>query len=74
MKGISAMSSKTEAQWEAERDAETLARAAEIKSDKKRMAAASKAAKKMVDDAAARAKAMKQIARKAPKQVKRGKK
>lgn len=60
----------TEKDWQAQDDANTLARAAEIKADKARMAKASQAAKKLVEEAAARAKAMKQIARTS----KRGKK
>lgn len=72
------MMTKSDAQWEAQNDAETLARAAEIKADKKRMAAASSAAKKMVDEAAMRAKAMKRIAgsskKSASKPIKKGKK
>ena len=68
---LSVMTS-SDAEWRAQSDAETLARAAEIKADKARMAKASAAAKKMVDEAAARAKAMKQIAKSGPK--KKGKK
>lgn len=60
-------------QWQAQNDAETLARAAEIKADKKRMAKASQAAKKLVDEAAARAKAMKQIAKVKPNASKKRK-
>lgn len=57
---------KTDAEWEAQGDAETLARAAEIQADKKRLKRAAKAAKSMVSDAQTRAKAMKRIAKKAP--------
>ena len=56
---------KSEKDWEAESDANTLARAAEIQADKKRLAAAAKAAKGMVEEASTRAKAMKRIAKKA---------
>lgn len=60
---------KSEKDWQAENDAETLARAAEIKADKKRMSAAASAAKKMVDDAAVRTKALKRVARTSPKKT-----
>ena len=60
-------------QWMAREDAETLARAAEIRADKARMAKAALAAKQLVDKASARAKAMKRIARAKPA-IKKGKK
>lgn len=56
---------KSDEAWQAESDAETLARAAEIQADKKRLKKAAKAAKSMVSDAQIRAKAMKRIAKKA---------
>lgn len=46
-----AIAEKTDAEWQAEQDARTLADAQEIKSDPKRAARALKAAKKMVTDA-----------------------
>lgn len=64
MKVSSAMP-KSEAQWQAEDDANTLARAAEIQGNKKRLSAAAKAASKMVDEAQTRVTAMKRISKKA---------
>ncbi len=52
--------------WEAESDAHTLAQAEAIKADKRRMGRAAKAAKKLADEQAEKAKAMKKIARKSP--------
>lgn len=62
--------------WEAECDARTLAEAETIRSDKKRMSAAAKAAMKMGNDAEKNAQALKAVAaKKLPQSVlkKRGK-
>lgn len=50
--------SKQDREWQAEEDAHTLARAAEIKRDKRRAARAVKAAKKKAADAAKEVKAV----------------
>lgn len=55
--------SREEESWRAESDAETLARAAEIKADKARMAKAAAAAQKMLKDAKTRASAMARISK-----------
>lgn len=49
--------------WEAEMDAETLARAEEIKADQKRMTAATKAAEKKLKDKQAQVDGLKKIVR-----------
>ena len=61
------MSVKTEAQWQAEYDADTLARAEMIKSDPKRLAAASKAAAAKVEKEKKEAAAMAKVAKIATK-------
>ena len=53
--------------WQARCDASTLAEAKTIMTDPKRLTAAAKAAKKLADDKHEEAKAMSQVARKAPK-------
>jgi hypothetical protein len=53
---------ETEAEWQAEDDARALAQAEEIKSDKPRMDKARDAAKKMADEEAERARAMRKVA------------
>lgn len=68
-----AIKNMTEKDWQAQDDANTLARAAEIQADKTRMAAASKAAKSMVTEVTARAKAIKRIASKSKSKPKRSK-
>ena len=57
----------SEREWQAESDARTLAEAAVIKKDKKRVGAAKKKAKKMAVEKKQEAVAMAQVARKAPK-------
>lgn len=52
---------KSEAEWKAEMDANTLAEADVIKNDPKRLKAAAKAAKKLIADAEAKAKGFKVI-------------
>ena len=52
--------------WEAESDARTLAEAKVIAADKARLKAAAVAAKRMADDKMKEARAMKQVAKKAP--------
>ena len=74
------MTPKSDAEWQAECDADTLANAEAIKGDPKRMAAAAKKAKTMQADAdkhakqaQARARAMKRVAKKTTKRpAKRG--
>jgi hypothetical protein len=56
---------RSEADWEAENDANTIARAAEIQADKKRLMRAAKAAKRLQDEAKAKAKGMAKLAKKA---------
>lgn len=53
----------TKPYWEAEMDAETLARAEEIKADQKRMTAATKAAEKKLKDKQAQVDGLKKIVR-----------
>jgi hypothetical protein len=53
---------KTEAEWQAEDDARSLAQAEEIKADKPRLDKAQDAAKRMADEEAERAKAMRKVA------------
>jgi hypothetical protein len=60
------LSAPSDDEWMARDDANTLARAAEIKADKARMAKAAKAAQKMVDDAQVKARALKRIAKTKP--------
>ena len=60
------MAMKSEAQWQAESDARTLAEAERIKSDKKRSGSASKAATRMAVEAQKEATSMKKIAGKKP--------
>lgn len=58
------MASKAEqAKWQAEEDAYTLSRAAEVMSDTKRMTAAKKVADKMANDQAKKAEALKKVAK-----------
>lgn len=64
----------SEKDWEAQNDADTLARAEEIKADNQRMKRAAKAAADMEKEAAVRAKAMKSIASKGKKKPARPKK
>jgi membrane protein involved in colicin uptake len=56
------MREKTEAEWQAEDDARSLAQAEEIKADKARLDKAQSAAKRMADEEAERAKAMRKVA------------
>ena len=49
-KGIRAMSTKSEAEWQAEEDMRTLMRAEEIRKDPKRLKAAKDAAKKKLEE------------------------
>lgn len=60
---------KSERDWQAENDANTLARADEIKSDKSRLDRAAEAARKMQEEADARAKSLKRIAKKGGKRM-----
>lgn len=53
---------ETEADWQAQDDARALAQAEEIKADKPRLDKAQQAAKKMADEEAERAKAMRKVA------------
>ncbi len=62
---------KTDKEWQAEMDAETLASGAAIRADKPRMAAAKRAAGKLAKDQQVRATAMKSIARKPSKPTRR---
>lgn len=55
--------SKQELQWRAEDDARTLARAEEIKADKKRETAARSMAKKQLDEVLKRAEGLKKISK-----------
>lgn len=55
--------SKQELQWRAEDDARTLARAEEIKADKKREIAARSMAKKQLDEVLKRAEGLKKISK-----------
>ena len=54
---------KSEADWQAECDARTIAQAAAIQADEKRHKAASKAAKRLRDEELAQGKAMDKLAR-----------
>jgi hypothetical protein len=65
---------RPEESWQAEMDAETLARAEEIRADKARLTKASKAAKKMVADAKTKATAMAKVARKGKTNARKNKK
>jgi len=53
---------KTDAEWQAEEDARSLARAEEIKADESRLSKAQDAAKVMADEEAEKAKAMRKVA------------
>jgi len=59
---MSQTESKSEEDWKAECDANTLAEAEGIKSDEKRLAKAQEAAKRMLAEQEARAKALKALA------------
>lgn len=63
---------KSERDWQAEEDANTLSRAEEIKADKARMKSAADAARRMQEDAEIRAKALKRIAKKGSSPKKSG--
>ena len=54
--------SADEKRWQAEHDARTLAEAEQIKQDEKRLADAQTAAKRMADEEAEKAKAMRKVA------------
>ena len=55
--------SKTDAQWQAESDAQTLAEASTIKSDKKRLTGAKKVAWKMAKDKQDQANTLKRVSK-----------
>jgi hypothetical protein len=55
--------SKSEEDWQAEDDAHTIARAEEVKADPERLKRAQKAAKRIVEQEKARAKAMEKLAK-----------
>ena len=54
---------KTEADWQAEDDAQTLARAEQIKEDKARLTAAQQAAKRLLKEEEERTRGMRKVAR-----------
>ena len=54
---------KTDAQWQAESDAQTLAEASTIKSDKKRLKGAKKVAGKMARDKQVQANTLKRVSK-----------
>ena len=58
--------------WQAESDAHTLVEAQTIKNDKKRTAAAKKAAAKMIKDQEARTKSLRSVAKPKAKKKKKG--
>ena len=58
---------RSEKDWQAESDAETLVRAKEIQADASRRAAAAKAAQRLLDEAKEKAKNMSCVARMAKK-------
>lgn len=62
---------KSDAEWEAESDAQSLASAEKIKSDPPRMKRATRAATRLARERQAEAKAMTRVSRKSPARGKR---